>query len=141
MATPRSGPGNLLKLGAAASPYAPTTVAQVGDIDGPNRSANTHDVTSQDTVGGYRQIIPALKDGGTVSFPLWFDANDTQHVSLDTIFENSERRYWEVWFADASPGKYYKFMGYITEFGTKLPVDGVIEASITITVDGAVVLT
>ncbi len=138
MAQPRSGPGNLLKLGAASSPYAPQTVGLVGDIDGPNRSANTHDVTSQDTTGGYRQIKPALKEGGTVSFPVWFDANDTQHVSLNTIYENDEQRYYEIHFAESSPGKLLKFMAYITEFGFGFPIDGVIEGSITLTINGKV---
>ena len=136
MATPRSGPGNILKLGNAASPYTPVNIALVGDIDGPTISLNTHDVTSQDTVNGFRQMIPALQDGGTVSFPLFFDANDTQHILLTTIRNNKELRYYELWFAQASPGKYLKFVAYITEFSYSFPIDGVITAQVTLTSTG-----
>lgn len=139
MAQARVGPGNKLLIGGAISPYAPAVVALMGNIS-ISRTAPTIDTTSQDTVGGYKEFVPGLKDSAKVSGPLWFDANDTQHILLNTLFESGEFRYFEVQFAKSSPGKYFRFIGAITGFSLDMPVDGVISANFEVTVNGALTL-
>ena len=140
MATPRSGPGNLIKLGNAASPYTPITLALVGEIDGPTMSFNTHDTSSQDTVGAYKQYVLGLQDGGNITFTLFFDPNDAQHASLVPIKNNRELRYWELHKAQSSPGKYYKLMGYISGWDESHPVDGPNTVQVTLLATGDITL-
>lgn len=47
-------------------------IAEVNNISGPSKSRETIDVTSLDSVGGYREFIASIKDGGNVTFSMNF---------------------------------------------------------------------
>lgn len=136
MATPRKGIGTLLKMGAAASPYAPATVGLCNDITGPGLSAETYDTTSHDTVGGYTTYITGLKDAGEVTAKVFFDGGDAGHQSLISVHNNLEQRYFELAPAGLSPAVVWKFMGFITKLDFGYPVNGVQSADITIKISG-----
>ena len=42
-------------------------VAEINSISGPNMSASVIDVTSLDSIGGYKEFISGMRDGGEVS--------------------------------------------------------------------------
>ena len=75
-----AGIGTLIKRGDGASPEVFTTIAQVGDIDGPKLKAGTYDVTTHDnTLAGYKDFITGLKDGQEIKCKLFFDATAATH--------------------------------------------------------------
>lgn len=67
----RSGVGAIIKL-VDTSPH--TVIGEVTDIDGPQESIDQTEVTTLDSVGGFKEFTDALRDGGTVTIPvLWIN--------------------------------------------------------------------
>ena len=64
--------GTVLKRGA-------TPIAQVLDISGPGLSADTEDVTSHDSTGGWEEHVVTVLRTGDVSFDIEYDPNAATH--------------------------------------------------------------
>jgi predicted secreted protein len=64
------GLGTVLKMGATG---AEKTIAGLTEIGGIELSADTVDVTTLDSDGGYREFIGGFKDAGEVSLSGFFD--------------------------------------------------------------------
>ena len=76
-------------------------IGRIRDISGPEPSVNEVEVTSNDSPLNYKEFIPGLKDGGTVSFDMVYDVRDETQTgsganSLETIFEDGETRRFAV---------------------------------------------
>lgn len=128
--------GTLFKIGDGGSPETFTTIAEVKDIDGPGRTADTIEVTSMDSTGGYKEYIPSLKDGGEVSFDMNFTTSAAQ-AALVTDFENRTKRNFKIVTTHATP-KNISFSGYITDLSYSFEVAGVAMRSVTIKITGPV---
>lgn len=128
--------GTLLKVGNGASPEVFTTIAGISSITGPQFTANEIDVTSHDTTGGYREKITGLKDAGSVSGTIYFDASLTQHQALLTDFNNNTRKNYRLELATFSPARYFAFAARIQEVNYSFDVDGAQQATITFQIDG-----
>ena len=129
-----AGIGSLLKQGDGASPEVFTTVSSVSSISGPSTSAETYDVTSHDTSGGYKSFIAGLMDGGEVTFDVFFNGTETTHIALDTTFQARTVRNWTL--TPNGSTKKWAFSGVITKLDYKYPVNGPQTASCTIKVSG-----
>jgi hypothetical protein len=115
-----------------------TTVANVGDIDGPAVSVDTEEYTNHSSPGGYEQLLPTIKRSGEVSFPVSWDPNDPTHDgTTGLVFLANARltRNWRMVFP-TSPARRWNFQGFITEFSTGAPVAGMLSADVTIKVTG-----
>ena len=130
-----SSHGTLLKLGDGADPEVFTTIAEVKDISGPEMSLNMEDATSHDS-GGWREEIATLLEAGDISFDINYTA-DTTHETLQTAQYNRERLSFQIVFPMDTPIT-KEFSGYVTGFGFGAPVEGILTASVTIRVSGAV---
>ena len=76
-------------------------IGRIRDISGPEPQVNEVEVTSNDSPLNYKEFIPGLKDGGTVSFDMIYDVRDesqtgTSANSMETIFENQETRRFAI---------------------------------------------
>lgn len=129
--------GTFLQIGNGATPTESfTTIAEVRDISGPNYSLDTEEVTNHSTVGGYKEYIPTLKDGGEVTF----DLNFFQHTTHDGLFDDYEartRRNFRIVFPVPSGDDTFTFAAFITNIGHEAPVQGVLTRSVTLKVTGA----
>lgn len=141
MATAKAGIQTLLKMGDGASPEVFTTIAACGDITGPSMSAGTYETTSHDTTTGYKTFITGLKDGGEISFPIYFDATDATHKDASTgligVFKATTVKNWQLLPSGYSPAVTWTFAGVITKLDFMYPVDGVQKANCTIKISGA----
>jgi Lambda phage tail tube protein, TTP len=133
----------LLQYGNGASPEVWTTVANIGDLGGPQMSSTVQDVTSQSTGDYFRRKIQTLLDSGMITAPLYFVPGDAGHQALLEIFlgrsgNTGNPTYWRVLFpvAAGTPQIGYIFQGWLTKFALKEPVAGVIEAAIEVTLTG-----
>jgi Lambda phage tail tube protein, TTP len=133
----------LLQYGNGASPEVWTTVANIGDLGGPQMSSTVQDVTSQSTGDYFRRKIQTLLDCGMISAPLYFVPGDPGHQALLGIYtgrsgNTGNPTYWRVLFpvAAGNPQIGYVFTGWLTKFSLKEPVAGVIEAAIEIDLTG-----
>ena len=144
MGTARAGIGTLLQMAPTTSPTNFTTIALVGDIGGPSMTAGTYDSTTQDVTDGYKTFITGLKDGGEVTFPLFFDASEATHKDasggLVDAFNNSLLNYWRIKIADQSPQVNWTFRGVVTKLDFSFPVDGIQKCNATIKVSGKATL-
>lgn len=136
-----AGIGTQLQWGNGASPEVFTTVAQVGDIGGPNLKAKTYDTTTHDNVlDGYSDFITGLKDGGQVTFKVFFDPNNATHKDssggLLNIFNTNLASHWKIIPANVSPSVTWSFTAVITDMKFGYKVDGVQEADCTMQVKG-----
>lgn len=130
--------GTLLKIGDAGGPESFTTIAEVKDISGPAITVNTVETTSHDA-SGWTTFIPTLKTAGEITFDINFTAAATQGFSTGLYNDamNRTRRNFQI-VLPTSPTKTGSFAAYVTGFELSEPVDDVLSASITLTVDGAV---
>lgn len=139
MTTAIAGIGTLLKVGDGASPEVFSTIASITNISGPKITAAQYDVTSMDSTNNYREFISGLKDGGEVSFSIFFNPSETTHKEgtggLLKFLEDRTVKNWRIDFP-VSPVARWSFAGVVTGFENEAPVDGPITATITIRVSG-----
>ena len=130
--------GTLLKIGDGAGTEVFTTIAEVLDIDGPTLTQDTVEVTSQTATARYKEYIVTLKDGGEVTFDVNYITDDSTHdasTGLIKDFDDGTLRNFQVIFSDSGTTT-WTIPAYIASFGTTMPVNGALNASITLKVSG-----
>lgn len=119
----------------------PTTVAGLTSINGLELSADTIDVTSLDSVGGYREFLGGFKDGGEVTLEGYFDPTTGKgQKELYDLFESGEVEAFVITFP-AKLGASWEFDGIVTAFGTGADLEDPLSLSCTIKVSGRPQLT
>ncbi len=135
--------GTLLKIGDGGTPESFTTIAEVKDISGPEFSATKHDVTPHNAASAMAEIIVAKKAAGDITFKINFVTTGATHSYASGLlldWHNKTRRNWQLVWPDT--GTYtLSFAGFVTGFKTSEPVDGPLEADVTISITGAVTFT
>lgn len=131
------GPGFLLQKGDGAAPENFTTTTEVKDITGPGVKVDTTDVTNQSSPGGWEEVMPSIRRGGEVTFDCHFQPADATHnasTGLQADLINRTSRNWRI----IIPNNAIKctFTGFMTGLQWKMPVGGVMTASVTIKVTG-----
>ena len=110
-------------------------LAEVVSIGGPSGSRETIDVTSLDSVNGYKEKISGLRDAGNVSLTLNF-RRDTYDL-LKADFEDDDAQNYKIVLPDEDETT-YAFMGLVTELPPAFEVSGAITVDCTIEISGAV---
>ena len=130
-----SGPGFL--LGVASSDLGPfTTVEEVKEIKGPEQVLATVDVTNQSSPNFYREWIPTLIDGGTVTFPVNYNPANTEQQQALTILQSRTLTYFQLVIGSTSMA--FHWAGYFTKFGGTWPVENVAAIDVEIKITGPV---
>jgi len=124
--------GTLLQLGAG-SPPTYTTIAEINSFSGPGGSASVIDVT--DLSSEAKEKLAGLNDNGQLSFECNFIPTNTQHAALKTAKENGTTQNFKIVFTDNTE---WTFNAIVTGLSVSGAVDGVVKASVTIEVSGAI---
>ena len=135
----RSAKGTLQKIGDGASPEVFATIGQVRSVAGPTTSATVQDVTTHSTAGNWMEKLATLIDPGSLSFPINYDPDDATHAfatGLWTDFINLVERNFQTVFPAAMG--YMTYSAYVTNHAFDIPVDNVLQATIELTVNGAI---
>ncbi len=131
--------GTLLKIGDGATPTENfSTIAEVKDIGGPKLKLNTADVTSHSSTDGWKEVIGTILEAGEVSAKINFiPTNSTHSYSTGLIKDMLARtkRNFKIVFPDAGSTTWL-LPALVTGFEPSEPVDGVLEADITLTISG-----
>jgi predicted secreted protein len=134
----RSAKGTLQQIGDGATPEVFTTIGQVRSISGPTTKAQVQDVTTHSTVGNWTEKLATLIDPGTLSFPINYDNADATHMFATGLWADmialTVRNFLTVF--PASMGQ-LEYAAYITGHSFDVPVDNVLQASIELTIYGA----
>jgi len=121
--------GTEIQVLSSASPEEFTTIAGVGDIDGPNTNVAEVETTSHSTGKPHRTFIPTLIDDGSLSFPCFFNPSDPTHslyspFGLENLFQN--RAVTKFRLVDVDAGHRTRtFRGFVKELNETAPVAGV----------------
>jgi len=136
--TPAAAYGSSLAHGDAASPTeAFTEIAGARNIQGPNYSAETIDVTHHASPGNYREMVPSFLSGGEVTADILYDSADATHGALFTDYEARTLRNFEMTLTDTG-AEVHSFSAYITGLVIGAPLDDAVTLALTLTISGAV---
>lgn len=130
--------GVIFAIGDGGSPEAFTNVAEVKDFDGPSLDRNTYEVTHHSSPNRWREFIPGLRDAGETSFTLnWIPSDTTQDrtTGLLSHYLDDQIHNYRIIYPD-SGAEQITFPGIMTAFEPSAPVDGVLEAEVTIKIAG-----
>lgn len=129
--------GTILKIGDTT----PVTVAGLTSIGGLELSADTIDVTTLDSDGGYREFIGGFKDGGEVALEGYFDATTGKgQKELYDLFESGTVEGFSIVFPAVTKTS-WEFQGVVTGFTTGADLEDPLAFSATIKVSGKPTLT
>jgi predicted secreted protein len=123
-----TGIGTVLKKATIA-------VGQILSIQGPSMTRETIDSTTLDVVGGYREYITGLRDGGTLSFDMQF--TKTGYQAMATSFALDETEAFSLELPDSTQTK-IAFNGYVTDFPLDIPINDVMSCSVSIKISGGI---
>lgn len=119
----------------------PVTVGGLTSIGGLELSADTIDVTTLDSVGGYREFISGIKDAGEVSIEGYFDSTTGKgQKELYNLFKSGATKTFTILFPSETKTS-WEFEGVVTGFSTSAGLEDPISFSATIKVSGAPTLT
>jgi hypothetical protein len=134
-----SGFGTLFKAGNGASTEVFTTIAEVKSISGPSISVETLDATHMQSLNNYREMLPSFISGGEITLELNFlPATSAQKCITTDLAARTKRHFQIVWTNTA--GTKWSFSGYYTGFTPNAAIDGVLSASVTITVTAGITI-
>jgi predicted secreted protein len=131
-----SGVGTTFKRSNMLSSASFTAIAEINNIKGPDKKRASIDVTSLDSAGGYREFIPAFRDGGQVVLEMNFTRAGFMDMNDD--FESEDIQDYQINLPDSTT---LDFSGYVTDLGMAVPLDDKVTASVTIKVSGVVTVT
>lgn len=127
--------GTLFQRDTGGGVYA--TIANLTDINSPQRSREALEVTNHGSPDKHRQIVKGLMDGGEAALTLNYDPGESTHADLRSDFEEDPLRSYRIVFL---PGdideETWTFSAMITELGVAAPIDNIMEQEITVKVSG-----
>lgn len=127
------GLGTVLKMGKDT---AAKKVAGLTEIGGLELSADTIDVTTLDSDGGYREFIGGFKDGGEVSLSGYFKPEVGQgQKEIYDAFESGAVQDFTIEFPEKLKTKWV-FKGVVTGFTTSTSLEDPVSFEGTIKVSG-----
>lgn len=120
-------------------------IAQIQDIDGPELSTDTVEITNHSSPDNTEEFRPTIKRTGNVSFPLVFDPDNTGHQDLQAAQAARSKDSYVMTYPDetgtADAGASWSFDAYVVGFKNTSPVTGVLSADVTLKITGSPVFT
>lgn len=114
-----------------------TPLSEVNSITGPTMTRDFIDVTSLDSIGGYREFIAGFRDAGTVQLNMNF--TETTYTALKTDFESPTPNTYTIILANVEATE-IEFDGLVTEIPITIPTDDKITVDCTIKLTGVVLI-
>ena len=134
--------GHLLKIGDGAGTEVCTTIAEVLDVNGPDLSLDTEEVTSQTSANGYDEHIGTILRGGEVTLDINYIPTDGTHdesTGLISVMQTKTKNNFQLVMTDSGTTT-WDFAALVTKFSPTAPVVGALRASVTMKISGKPVL-
>ena len=113
-------------------------IPQIQDIDGPNLSTDTDEITNHSSPGQIEEFIVTVKRTGEISFPLVFNPANAAHQALSTAWSEKTLDEYVMTYPDGST---WEFTAYVIGFGETAPVNGHLAKAVTLRPSGEPVFT
>ena len=127
--------GTILRKGTTN----PVTIANVTSIEGPGFSTEMLDVTAHDSNGTYRERVPSFLDVGEITLRLNWNPSNPTHVGTGSLYASWASRTvdtYSITFPDANSTT-LSGQAYVAAISPSAPVDGKLEATVTLAPTGA----
>lgn len=124
-----------------------TSVAQVGDLDGPQLISDQIEVSHRsdgNPANMWRRYVAGMKDGGEVTFTLIFDPDDPTHdptlaTSMYAQGMDGTPAGYQIDFPGAGTKRTTaSFQAYVTNWDTSSPLEDGLTADVTLKISGQV---
>jgi len=132
--------GAILAVATIAAPTVFNTIPGVKDFNLPIGSADTIDVTSHDSAGGYKEYVNGLMDSADITIPCVWDGSQAQHAALVAALQAGTILPYKI-TGKESTAKVYTFSGLVKAIDISWPIAGAQEATLTIKPTGAITIT
>lgn len=132
MTEAKLGQGTLLQRYVAGS-Y--VTIAEITKLGGPDMTAEDVDVTSHDSVGGFKEFISGLKEGGEVTFDANFVPDNATHQRVISDFAAGTQAQYQIVFPSPITAK-WQFLGHVKGFKASSDPVNALSFSGTLKIDG-----
>lgn len=133
----RDGFGTQLKRATTLSPGTTyEVIANVTNIQGPQRKRETIDVTAHDSPDQWMEFIGGLKDGGEVSLDINYDPAEATH-DLDDDFDDDVARNYQVVILPGTEDEYtWSVKAIMTGLEDEFPYDDKMARTMTLKITG-----
>lgn len=109
------------------------TIAEINTITGPGMTRDVVDVTSLDSIDGWREFIAGFRDGGTIALSMNFTR--AEYATFLADFESDTLKNYEIVLPDAE-NTTLEFEGLVTELPLTIPTDDKITVDSVIKMSG-----
>jgi len=117
------------------------TIAEVGDIKGPELSRDDIEATTHDSPDDYEEFISGLKKSGNVTFKINWNPSNPTHGGTGSLWDLYDTGAETAFTITTPRADVLAFNALVTGIGPDFPVNGLVSADITLKVTGAVGLT
>ena len=118
-------------------------IGNVKDISGPSFTRETIDTTSHSSPGDFKEKIVTRWDGGNLEFELQLDMQNANHKKFTNDIKNGLAADDPKTFvlrapSDKAQAAFFSITmtAFISDFDFSLPVEGVVTASVSLSVTG-----
>lgn len=112
-------------------------ISEITSIKGPGMKRETIEVTSIDSVGGWKEFIAGFREAGTLSLSMNFSRGNLDLFMED--FESDDEQYYEIVIPDADTTT-IEFSGLVTELPLNISAKEAISNDVTIQITGKPVI-
>lgn len=126
----------------ASTLYATSTatwvaVGEVTSVSAPTYTANTIDVTNQNTTEWFKEALAGVRDPGSLTVTCNYLSTSVGHMSIPNFyFYNGYKLAWGLNLAGTSSMNTFGGFGYITNYQVTSPPDGAVGFTCTIKITG-----
>ena len=117
------------------------TLAEVGDIKGPELTRDDIDATTHDSPDDFEELLSGLKKSGNVTFKVNWNPSNPTHAGTGSLWAHYGTGDSVNFEVESPRGDVMAFAANVNGIGPDFPVNGLIAADITLKVTGEVILT
>lgn len=112
-------------------------IAQVMDINGPELSTDTDEITNHSSTDGVEEFLVTIKRTGEITFELVFNGNLPSHGEGGGMYQAWVDRSLDDYEITYPDGSTWDLEAYVTGFSMAAPVDGHLSADVTLRPSGS----
>lgn len=133
-----AGVGTEFQRGDGASNEVFTKLSEVTSIAGPNLTKAQIEVTSLDSLDGFREFITGFKDPGEITLEMNYTRDG--YATLKEDFDSEDEWNYQIVFPDDG-NTTLSFAAFVTGITVNTPFDDKVSMTVTFKIDGPVTMT
>ena len=122
-------------MGTSTAPM--MAVSEILTITAPNYTANSIDLTNQNTTEYFKEFIAGVRDPGSLSLTANYLSSATQHnQTIPNYFYGGLKMPWALYLSGTSSMNCFWGYGYVTNYTVTSPPDGAVSFAMTVKLTG-----